>query len=389
MDFSHNPWMVAASFAVALFAGFSGLSLLRGASRLGTGQRKLLVVVAAIVLGGGIWSMHFVAMLGLQLPVIFYYDGLNTLISVLVAILMVGLALLLLHFGQRTRLRIALAGVVLGGGIAAMHYIGMLGMQLCGPVFGLPGVAISLVTALGLSNLAIWAAYGTRSKGHILLGTLCFAIAVVTMHFVAMAGTDFYRTEAEGTAGPALSNAILAMLVTLSSFVISGVALLSGVSFFTPPEAPAQAPFPSHPPSPPPAPLEPAAPDGVKSRPSPPTRPREPAPGSLPVPFERDGKIHFADSSSIAALRAEGHYTVIYTGKHKHLCPWSISEACDRLGPYSFLRVHRSYLINPSHVSHFQRTKDTGVCFFKEVETLAKAPVSRSRLADVKTALGV
>ena len=385
LEFSHNPWMVAAAFAVALFAGFSGLSLLRGASALAASRRKLLVVIAAVVLGGGIWSMHFVAMLGLQLPVIFFYDGLNTLISALVAILMVGLALLLLHFGRRTRARIALAGAVLGCGIAAMHYIGMLGMQLCGPVFGLPGVAISLLTALGLSNLAIWAAYGSRSKAHILLGTLCFAVAVVTMHFVAMAGTEFYRTEAAGTAGPALSNALLAMLVTLSSFVISGVALLSGVSFFSPPE-PLKTRIASD--APPTVPAPSARHDAVP----------EPAPDvaeavapaiSLPVPFERDGKTHFAESATIAAIRAEGHYTVIYTGKHKHLCPWSISEACARLEPYRFLRVHRSYLINPSHVSHFQRTKDTGVCFFKEVETLAKAPVSRSRLADVKTALGV
>ncbi|MCT4373212.1 LytTR family transcriptional regulator DNA-binding domain-containing protein [Yangia mangrovi] len=374
--------MVAASFAVALFAGFSGFSLLRGASRLGAGQRKLLVVVAAIVLGGGIWSMHFVAMLGLQLPLVFYYDGLNTLLSALVAILMVGLALLLLHFGRRTRARLALAGAVLGGGIAAMHYIGMLGMELCGPVFGVTGMAISLVTALGLSNLAIWAAYGARSKRHILLGTLCFAIAVVTMHFVAMAGTAFYPEEAASTAGPELSNAILAMLVTLSSFVISGVALLSGVSFFTPPETvvPFTAPF-AAPESPA---AEPPRPEVVAPFPR-----AEPKGTSLPVPYERDGAIHFAESSSIAAIRAEGHYTVIYTGTHKHLCPWSISEACSRLGPYHFLRVHRSYLINPSHVSHFQRTKDTGVCFFKEVDTLAKAPVSRSRLAEVKSVLGV
>ena len=52
------------------------------------------MVVAAVVLGG----MHFVAMLGLQLPILFYYDGLYTLISALIAILLVGAALLFLHF---------------------------------------------------------------------------------------------------------------------------------------------------------------------------------------------------------------------------------------------------------------------------------------------------
>ena len=52
LAFSHDPWMVAASFAIALFAGFSGLSLLNGASRLSVAQRKLLVAVAAVVVGG-------------------------------------------------------------------------------------------------------------------------------------------------------------------------------------------------------------------------------------------------------------------------------------------------------------------------------------------------
>lgn len=374
LEFTHNPWMVAASFAVAVFAGFSGLSLLRGASQLPLGQRKFLVAVAAIVLGGGIWSMHFVAMLGLQLPELFYYDGLTTLMSALVAILMVGLALLVLHFGRRTPITITLAGGIMGAGIAAMHYIGMAGMELCGPVFLPLGVAVALAAALALSNLAVWVAYGSRTRGHILLGTLCFAVAVVSMHFIAMAGTQFYRVDAAPTAGPVLSNAVLAMLVTVSSFVISGVSLLSGVSFFGA-AAIGEAPKPDTPAAAPPA--------------DPPEMPQEVAKTSLPVPYERDGSTHFADSSEIAAVRAEGHYTLLYTGKDKYLCPWSISEAYSRLEPYRFIRVHRSYLINPAYVSEFQRTKDTGVCFFRNTESLAKAPVSRSRLADVRAALGV
>ena len=374
LEFTHNTWLVAASFAVALFAGFSGLSLLRGASLMPIVQRKFLVAVAAIVLGGGIWSMHFVAMLGLQLPELFYYDGLITLMSALVAILMVGLALLVLHFARRTPVTITAAGCIMGAGIVAMHYIGMLGMELCGPVFRPFGVAVALVAALALSNLAVWVAYGSRTRGHILLGTLCFAAAVVSMHFIAMAGTQFYRSDVASTAGPVLSNAVLAMLVTVSSFVISGVSLLSGVSFFgsgavsNAPESDAEA---------------------TDSSPDPSAAPVETNPTALPVPYERDGTTRFAESTTIAAVRAEGHYTVLYTGKDKYLCPWSISEAYSRLEPHRFIRVHRSYLINPAYVSEFQRTKDTGVCFFRNTESLAKAPVSRSRLADVREALGI
>jgi NO-binding membrane sensor protein with MHYT domain len=363
--------MVAASFAVALFAGFSGLSPMRGASRLAPSPRKMLVAVAAVVLGGGIWSMHFVAMLGLQLPILFFYDGLTTLISALVAILMVGLALLMLHFGARNPAMIIAAGCVIGAGIVRMHYIGMPGMELCGPVFAPFGVGLALVAALSLSSLVVWVAYGARSRGNILLGTAGFAGAAVSVPFIAMAGTPFYAVEDAGTSGPALGNAALAMIVALSSFVISGASLLSGVPFFDP----------AHPATTPAAPGPEAETEGAADTAAP-GKPR-------PVPYERDGRTHFADPAAIAAIRAEGHCTVLYRDKDKLFCPWSISEAATRLGSRQFIRVHRSYLINPAYVSEFRRTKDTGICFFETIESLPKVPVSRSRLADLRRAPGV
>ncbi|MCT8160169.1 LytTR family transcriptional regulator DNA-binding domain-containing protein [Pseudoruegeria sp. SHC-113] len=364
LDYSHNWLLVAASLAVALMAGFSGLSLTRGASALGQAQRKLIVVIAAIVLGGGIWSMHFVAMLGLRLPILFYYDGLITLISALIAILMVGIALLLLHFGPRTPARMITAGGIVGLGIAAMHYVGMMGMELCRPVFSPLGVGISLVAAMALSMLAIWIAYGARTKGHILLGTVCFALSVFAVHFIAMMGTGFVALDTPDAAGPALSNAVLAMGVTVAAFMISGTFLLTGVSFLTPspaatPEAEAQG------------------------------QPEAQGDAPLSVPFEKEGRTQFLDKSRIAAVRAEGHYTILYAGKEKLFCPWSISEAENRLAPAHFLRAHRSYLVNPAFVTGFERTKDTGALYFEDVDSLPKVPVSRSRLAEVRAALGL
>ena len=109
----------------------------------------------------------------------------------------------------------------------------------------------------------------------------------------------------------------------------------------------------------------------------------------VPVPYEKDGRTQFTDRTDIAAVRAEGHYTILYIGDEKLFCPWSISEAEERLGPSQFIRAHRSYLINPAYVSEFQRTKDTGVCYFEKVDSLLKVPVSRSRLPFVREALGV
>jgi NO-binding membrane sensor protein with MHYT domain len=364
LDYSHNAWLVAASLAVALMAGFTGLYLTHGASKLDNQRRKFIVALAAVILGGGIWSMHFVAMLGLQLPILFYYDALVTLISALVAILMVGLALLLLHFCPRTPPTIVGAGVIVGLGIVVMHYVGMAGMQLCRPVYSLFDIVLSTAASVVLSVLAIWVAYDSRTHRNILLGTACFGIAVFSMQFIATGLTDFVATETAGAAGPALDNQILAMGVTVAVFLICGAFLLTGITFIEPKPEPAAAPTPA-----------------PQTEPTPTLR--------AGVPFEREGQTFFAEPAQIAAIRAEGHYTILYIDSEKLFCPWSITEAETRLQPDGFLRAHRSYLVNPKHVSSFERHKDNGTCYFDSVEALSKVPVSRSRLSDIRDALGL
>ena len=128
---------------VALVAGFTGLSLTKDLSSKSFSQRKVAVALASFALGGGIWSMHFVAMLGLQMPMLFYYDAAITLVSALIAILLVAVALGLLHFANRTPVTIVVAGAITGVGILAMHYVGMAGLQLCRAVYTTPGLFIA------------------------------------------------------------------------------------------------------------------------------------------------------------------------------------------------------------------------------------------------------
>jgi len=376
LDYTHDGLLVAASLAVALMAGFTGLSLTRGASALPTGQRKLVVSMSAIALGGGIWSMHFVAMLGLQLPIQFYYDSLITLISALVAILIAGLALLVVHFGRRTRNRVVLAGLIVGLGIPVMHFIGMSGMQICRPVYSFGGIAIALAVSATLSVGAFLIAYDKRAPRNIVLGTLGFGLAVFAVHFTAMAGTGFVVQDDPAGAGPLISNEVLAFGVTLSVFVLSGAFLLTGVTFGPQPQAagvPAAGP------------LAAETPLVQLSEPAPP----RPSPLRTTIPYEKDGRTQFVAADAVAAIRAEGHYTLLYVGRDKFFCPWSITEAESRVPNGEFVRTHRSYLVNRQHVSGFERKKDTGICFFDAVPALGKVPVSRARLADVREVLGL
>jgi NO-binding membrane sensor protein with MHYT domain len=325
--------------------------------------------MSAVALGGGIWSMHFVAMLGLRLPIQFYYDSLITLISALIAILIAGLALLVVHFGRRTRARVMLAGLIVGIGIPIMHYTGMSGMQICRPVYSVAGIAVALAVSITLSVTAFLIAYDKRAPRNIMLGTLGFGLAVFATHFTSMAGTGFVLQASTAGAGPLISNEMLAFGVTLAVFVLSGAFLLTGVTFA--PQSGAPAPM-----------AEPAAPHPT-------------VPGASPratittIPYEKDGHTRFIAAEAVAAIRAEGHYTVLYVGAQKLFCQWSITEAEARIPPPDFVRTHRSYLVNRRHVSGFERKKDTGVCFFETVPSLGKVPVSRARLADVRSVLGL
>ncbi|MEO9845057.1 MAG: MHYT domain-containing protein [Roseobacter sp.] len=351
------------SFLVAIVAGFTGLSLTRDLAAKPMFQRKISVTLAAITLGGGIWAMHFVAMLGLQLPILFYYDAAITLVSALTAILIVGGALILLHFTERTPTIITFAGAIVGIGILVMHYIGMAGLQLCRAIYTPVGVIVSSVVAIGLCILAIWAAYGHRSNKNILLGTACFAAAVSSVHFFAMAGTNFVEVPSLAEFGPSMSNETLALGVIFFSFVIFGACLWVSVTYLVP--------------------LSPPAADAKEAE-------QHAVPNQhverIQIPCERDGGKVFVWSTDVQFVRADGHYTQVYAAQERLFCVWPVTEATKRLLPVGFLQTHRSYLVNPARVARFERTKDKGRCFF-DTEDSPPAPVSRSKLKVIQDAL--
>ncbi len=360
-EHTHNQLLVIASLLVAMMSGFTGLSLLKGASELAGRNRKVRIVLASIAMGGGVWSMHFVAMLGLQLPTPFFYDPLITMASALIAILVVGLALLILHFRMRTISTMVGSGVLVGIGILAMHYLGMSGIRLVHPIYPTVGIAVAIFVSVGLSIATVLIAYGNRTNLNIILGTIGFGIAVFAVHFVAMAGTNFVIDDNAKANGLLISNETLALGVASAAFIICGGFLLTGSTFFTDSSTNKR---------------EPKGNNNVSVEP-------------LRIPFEKNNRTFFAHPSDIAAIRAEGHYSILYVQQEKLFCPWPISQIIKRLANEEFIQAHRSYLINTVHVSSFEKKKDNGICYFDAFASLEKVPVSRSRLAEVRNALGL
>lgn len=371
--FTYNFWLVGLSVVISMMSAFTGLTLTRGLRAVSLGARQVRIVMAAIALGGGIWSMHFVAMLAMRFGVPVFYEVIETVASALIAILLAGLALLILHFGRRDRVSIAVAGTILGLGIVGMHYVGLSAIEGCAPVYRPFGVGVAGVLAVAMGVAAIQIAYGKRTERNILLATLVFGASVAVVHFSAMATTRFVVVEAVALTVPVLANAQVAIVVLLSAFVISGAFLVSGASFFNRDAGLDVAAGPVVPPvvAPPSAPLR-----GIV------------APEAQRLPYEKDGKTYLVGFDKVAAIQSEGHYTTAYLGSSAVFCPWSITQA-EAAVPPGFLRVHRQWLVNIAMVQGFERTKDNGFCLMPPGGPLARVPVSRARVGAVREALGL
>src|ERR1700726_4476023 len=117
---TYDPYLVALSILVACFASYTALDLSAHVVPARGFARRAWLAAAALTMGGGIWSMHFVAMLAFIMPTPMSYDiGLTTL-SLVVAILVTGGSFYIISSHSGSPLR---SGIFMGLGIAAMHYI--------------------------------------------------------------------------------------------------------------------------------------------------------------------------------------------------------------------------------------------------------------------------
>lgn len=415
---TYDPILVTASVLVAIMGAFTGLRLASGLRHLEPAARRPRIAKAAVALGGSIWSMHFVGMLAVNIPVTITYSALPTLASALVAILVVGIGLIALHFGARTHKRILLAGTLTGLGIVSMHYIGMTAITgNCIIAYQPMGLILSTAIGIGSSILALELAYRRRTLLMTALGAVALGLAISAMHYVAMIYTTFQSVEnVTFVAAPNISAGMLAMIVSLASFVICGLFLLMAIPVDAnalSPNSPAgdveRAPaaaadaaltgeMASNPTSVPAAIALTATPNGMSPKPesalskayvagSPNERKPDPSVSGR-IPYERDNTIRFLATEQISAFRADGHYTRVMNGSVEFFCPWSISRVEKAIETSPFIRTHRSYLVNLRHVAGFKRVGDKAFCFLSGSDEIM-IPVSRSRIPVVQKALGL
>src|SRR6202047_5256444 len=195
---TYDPYLVALSILVASFASYTALGLSGHVGAARGLARRVWLVAAAITMGGGIWSMHFIGMLAFVMPIPMSYDiGLTTL-SLLVAIVVTGGGFYVISRRSASPLRLVLSGIFMGLGIAAMHYTGMAAMQGHAELsYDLLFVALSLAIAIGASTVALWLAFRTTDLGQKLVAAVVMGVAISGMHYTAMRAAIF-TTESPG-----------------------------------------------------------------------------------------------------------------------------------------------------------------------------------------------
>ena len=230
---TYDPYLVALSILVAVFASYTALDLGGRVAAARGLARRVWLAAAAITMGGGIWSMHFVAMLAFIMPTPMSYDiGLTTL-SLVVAMLVTGSGFYVISRHSGSPLRLVLSGIFMGLGIAAMHYTGMAAMREHVDLsYDRIFVALSLIIAIGASTAALWLAFRTTDLGQKLIAAVVMGLAISGMHYTAMGGTTFAAhgpvPEVHGYAS--LDQTNLALAVAGTTFVIPASALIASLS---------------------------------------------------------------------------------------------------------------------------------------------------------------
>ncbi|UXY11427.1 bifunctional diguanylate cyclase/phosphodiesterase [Kosakonia sp. ML.JS2a] len=226
--------LVVVSFIVAILASYTALNMAGRVSTSTGASAWVWLTGGGIAMGIGIWAMHFIGMLAMDISMSMRYKPLLTVISMFIAI---GSSLFALWLVSTPRLhlqRLIPGSIVMGLGIVAMHYTGMAALQVSPAiVWNMNWVALSVVIALAASFAALWLTFRLRHEAaQVALmrfgAAILMGIAIAGMHYTGMMAAQFPQQHVMGHSG--FNNNWLAILVSMMAFSVLGITLL--VSMF-------------------------------------------------------------------------------------------------------------------------------------------------------------
>jgi NO-binding membrane sensor protein with MHYT domain len=228
------------SYVMACVGAALGLRcMVRALDATGRARRNWLLA-AAVAIGAGIWTMHFIAMLGFAVTgTEIRYTVSLTLLSLLVPIVLTWIGMLIVGYGRSRAISLCLGGVVTGFGVVVMHYTGMAAMRLHGDIsYNASTVALSVLIAVAAATAALWAGLTVRGPIAGIGASLIMGVAVSAMHYTGMRAAEVkVASETVGsgqapTGGATAMDFILPMIVCLGSalFLTSAFVALSPTS---------------------------------------------------------------------------------------------------------------------------------------------------------------
>lgn len=223
LDHATFGWLTPVlSYVMACVGAALGLQCtVRALGATGRARRNWLLTAASAI-GTGIWTMHFVAMLGFGVSgTQIRYDVPLTLLSLLVAMAVVGAGVFAVGYGSDRGRSLALGGLTTGLGVASMHYLGMAALRLHGDVGYDPAVvALSVVIAVVAATAALWAALNIKSTLAVAVASLVMGGAVSSMHYTGMLAVSV-RVSPSGAALPGATTMqfIFPLAVGLGSYL--------------------------------------------------------------------------------------------------------------------------------------------------------------------------
>jgi PAS domain S-box-containing protein len=231
---SYNYALVALSVLIAMFASYAALDLAGRITATGGWTRAVWLLGGAGAMGTGIWSMHYLGMLAFVLPVPVAYHWPTVLLSLLAAILASVVALGVVSRQKMGASRAVAGSVLMGAGIASMHYIGMAAMRLPAKCqFDSYLVVMSVVFAVLISFAALWITFHFRDekKGigwEKLAGAVVMGAAIPVMHYTGMAAASFTPSGTPPDLSHAVSISTLGTAgIAAVTFIVLGLALLT------------------------------------------------------------------------------------------------------------------------------------------------------------------
>jgi diguanylate cyclase (GGDEF)-like protein/PAS domain S-box-containing protein len=236
LEGNYNGGLVFLSVLIAVYSSYTSLNLI---SRLknthSTHITQSHINTSGLVLGLGVWSMHFVGMMAFSLPVPIFYDGAITLLSLVVAIIatIIGLAI---ANSDKSKTRLLSGGLILGIGISSMHYIGMDAMHMAAHMHhNLFLIILSVFIGITAAITALWIAFSVgkdkfstsllfKSTSAVIMG-----VAIAGMHYTGMAAMSFHATNDPNyvPSGFELDPGIIGVALTVSVLLLMSFALWS------------------------------------------------------------------------------------------------------------------------------------------------------------------